>query len=93
MAIDFSKRIKKIPTEYFLNFKNRDALISKTIKEYYVFVFEYYALNYLNLNSEPLVNVRKREVLDPVPNFMYQKRAAGLCLTFCLLKMIPKIIL
>ncbi len=55
MGRDFANRLETSPTEYFLILKLRDALIL------FAFVFEYFALKYLSLNSAPIVKVKEKK--------------------------------
>ncbi len=55
MGRDFANRLETSPTQYFLILKLRDAFIL------FVFVFQYFALKYLSLNLDPIVEVREKK--------------------------------
>jgi hypothetical protein len=55
MGRDFANRLEISPTQYFLFLRLGDALIL------FKFVFEYFAMKYLSLNSEPIAKVREKK--------------------------------
>ncbi len=55
MGPDFANRLETSSTQYFLFLRLKETLIL------FVIVFEYFAMKYLSLNSEPIVKVREKK--------------------------------